>query len=546
MCVCVCVCVCDITWPVLQGLSESDTGGWRSYLGTPRIHFAGYARADTFTVNNFYRNYDIDNFHIIYEAVDLWQYADFNAKGTGAFDFYDTHVTSVCETNGVCEDNNPLVGVSVETAMSAVSGKLVGTDFENYLGDTLYGMTFGLRSYGHSAPLLSGRLPVLPFRSIARNVAVDSPFAPYHHRGSGRVESILEDVEWNNDLLEKYESLKQLRNESNGVLSVSFMTYGYVMDATSPINNTYGFIVGTLGPGSRDPPIGRRSLQSPSPVGNQNGQGQFELIGNGALVTVDFGTAMRYRYVNGDYVVDVDQLGDRLCLRTSSSDLEIGVIDLSGNWYQRTAGVQTLNPGKEVVKALQGEYLHVKRCRDNSTFLVEPQQDVRSLSTTPVFMNPGDSYAAKILVTRRGYPLSGHRLPVQVLLASKFVPKAKEQKALDALKVNGRNTIDITTDDRGEASFAIEAGNPGNPRGIIDGCPFHVRFVPEEDDLFSDSKFSVRVFDEFIVESRPTWFGEKGIYNIFKQYYYNYPVMRRVLNLVDYTSVTNPRERSVY
>ena len=523
-----------------DGISERG-----SYLDSPRIHFSGYVRADTFTVNNVYHNFDSDNFNIVNEVVEIRNYADFSPKGTGAFDFYDTYITSVCDSNEICKDDDPLVGVSVETAVSEVSGKLVGTDFENYLGDGLYGMTIGLRSCGHSIPLLSARLPTLLFRSIRNGAATSIPATPTYTRGSAQGESILEDVEWNNELLnsdKKFESLKQLKKVSNGVLSIAFVTYLYVLDSASP-KNTYGFIVGTIGPGSRNPPIGRRSLQSFSPerVGNGNGQGQFELTGNGSSVTVDFSTTMQYRYVNGEFVVDVEQSGERLCLRTSSSNQDIGVIDLSGDWYHRTAGVQTLNPRKEAVKALEEEYLHVTRCSDNSTLLVEPEQDIRSLSRTAVFMNPGDSYTVKVLATSRGYPLCGYQLPVQVLLGSSFVPNAKQQKALDALKVNGRHTINVTTDFKGEASFTIEAGNPGNPRGIIDGCSYHVRYVPEQEDLFSDRRFSVRVFDEFIGEDYPTWFGEKGVYNIFRQYYYLYPVMRHVVNLVDYNSVTNPR-----
>lgn len=525
--------------------SKEALYGRGSYLDSPRIHFAGMTRADTITGNNVYNLFDSDNFDIVDEEIPKWTYADFNNRGTGAFDFHSTHITSVCDNNEICKVDDPLVGVAVETAVSEVSGKLVGTDFENYLGDTLYGMSVGLRSPGDNVLLMSARLPILNFRSIRNGAAVNKPGTPNYSTGSASGETVLESVEWNDGLLnsdEKFKSLRQLREAANGVVSIAIVTYLYILDPNSP-NNTYGLVVGTIGPGSSRVPVGRRSFRpfSPVMVGNGNGQGQFELTGNGSSVTVDFSTTMQYRYVNGQFQVDMEGFGDKLCLRTSSSNLDVGVIDISGDWYHRTAGVQTLTPDKKTMEALEDEYLHISRCSDNLTLLVEPQQDIRSLSRTAIFMNPGDSHTVKILATSRGYPLCRCQLPVQVLLGSSYVPKEKEENVLDALKVNGQRAINITTDNNGEAMFTIEAGNPGNPRRTIDGCPYHVRFVPESEDLFSDRRFSVRVFDAFVSEDKPTWFGEKGVYNIFRQYYYLYPVMRRVVNLVDYNSVIRPR-----
>jgi hypothetical protein len=105
----------------------------------------------------------------------------------------------------------------------------------------------------------------------------------------------------------------------------------------------------------------------------------------------------------------------------------------------------------------------------------------------------------------------------------------------------------VVTGDDGVATLTIEARDPANPRGYIDGQVYGIRPALEEtlrpgsDYPFNQWDFiSLLVWDQFRADDPPTWTG--SIQPILQQYANLYPVMDRLLALADYESVCANRD----
>ena len=112
----------------------------------------------------------------------------------------------------------------------------------------------------------------------------------------------------------------------------------------------------------------------------------------------------------------------------------------------------------------------------------------------------------------------GAPLPGQPANALEFPPKVKA--------VAGRARLSIATSD------------PGNPRGYIDGQVYTVRptFYGVTPEFVNPSDtVSILLFDRVRLDGPPTWWND--VQPILQQYANLYPIMRKVLDLDDYTSV---------
>lgn len=110
-----------------------------SYLGYPRIHFAGQFRADSNTRNNDFCNYRLDK----PTNPDL-NGMDWNANGTNEFQFVHTKVTSVLYKDGTSSTTDPLVGQNIIGNLKRPIAKLV--DINNSGAHmSIFGMKFGIQ-----------------------------------------------------------------------------------------------------------------------------------------------------------------------------------------------------------------------------------------------------------------------------------------------------------------------------------------------------------------------------------------------------------------
>jgi hypothetical protein len=160
---------------------------------------------------------------------------------------------------------------------------------------------------------------------------------------------------------------------------------------------------------------------------------------------------------------------------------------------------------------------------------------------------PGDKATLSFRALRFGRPAAGETLYLR----------------LDALQVNNKQNpfnpynlptgvpasaltfpATVETDQEGRAQVTLEAHAPDHPRRFIDGQVYGVAYswAPAMWPGYNANPWnfvSVLVWDRFVAEERPTWWG--SIQPIFRQYADLYPVMGQILDLGDYQSVKKHR-----
>ena len=99
----------------------------------------------------------------------------------------------------------------------------------------------------------------------------------------------------------------------------------------------------------------------------------------------------------------------------------------------------------------------------------------------------------------------------------------------------------INTNSNGMAKLIVQAADPGNPRGYIDGQVYGLAYQlgaqpPAVGAISNPSQIlNFLVFNAYDVPEKPTWV--RDVYPIFLQYAQLYPVMRRIVDLSNFSSV---------
>ena len=105
-------------------------------MDAPRIHFAGYFRADVNTRNNNPCNFNPD--------YPLSDYDEWNYRGTNEWEFVDTKVTAVINENGEEIPDSSLLGAKIFSNENRPYAKIVDIDVD-FQVSSLYGLEFGLK-----------------------------------------------------------------------------------------------------------------------------------------------------------------------------------------------------------------------------------------------------------------------------------------------------------------------------------------------------------------------------------------------------------------
>jgi hypothetical protein len=134
-----------------------------SYLGYPRLHFAGQFQGDVPTVNNNPTHFDssqfLPSFHSYGDEDNGW----WNPNGSGAWRFLNCTVRRVIYRDGtICDDPaaDPIVGAMVNGADDQVEGKVVDLDSENQGVADIWGFRVVVRGPGCE---FKGDFKVAPF-----------------------------------------------------------------------------------------------------------------------------------------------------------------------------------------------------------------------------------------------------------------------------------------------------------------------------------------------------------------------------------------------
>ena len=232
-----------------------------SYMGYPRIHFAGQFRADPNTRNNDFCNFRPDQ----PPNPDL-NNLDWNANGTNEFEFFDSKITGVVYQDGTLSTSDPIVGHKIIDNLDGPPAKMVDPNFMYGWHTVVFGLKFGVRWNGvfperdgdiafhgnWSRNLITQYAWV---RMMCYNFHNHGPYLlqnAFHKAAQGK--TFVRDVAWGH--LGGSEALRQLREAAgDGPLDVRVSLF-YPTTNYPPYvahNASLGYVVGAIGvPGPSD------------------------------------------------------------------------------------------------------------------------------------------------------------------------------------------------------------------------------------------------------------------------------------------------------
>ncbi|MGH9279496.1 MAG: hypothetical protein ACRD12_15515, partial [Acidimicrobiales bacterium] len=528
-----------------------------SYLDPPRLHFAGTFQAAPSTVNNDPQHYDTATF----DPAD--RESSWNPRGDAVWRLLGCTVTEAVMADGSpAAGDDEVRGLAVADSDRAVSAKLVDLDPQQQLVSMIFGLEVRLVT-ADGATWLRGRFRPAPFADIwdrAKGGGGDI--------GAGAMyQSVLTDLEWG-DGAAGSPFLTELREAAAGTgrLSIKFNVDGYNLDIRSP-EFTRGRITGTIGPaGAGEPEHFVRGRQFMATVAPQSGfftpAGKINFCvasvdeGRGKVI-VDLGNALPATAPGGPMV----NLGDLSVVcplppppgQQQPRRLTVGKVRAAtytaANWLESRAGVVELPTDRSLtadeLEDVSSNDLLILRTNEQgqpALGIAESPGGVYVRADQFVFrLDAGEEAGARLYATVRGRPYAGARV-ITVFDPSQLQgggPAPDVATPVDAVEYPVR----VVTDDEGLAALPIRAGDPGTPRGYLDGQVYGLRPVLEET-IYSPAGpypfnqwtfISLLVWDAFVAEDPPTWHGSMRA--IFQQYFNLYPVMDRMLDLSSYGSV---------
>jgi len=525
-----------------------------SFLNALRVHFAGGFEAAPSTVNNFVTHFNNATFQASFQVPGSGPTSgEWNPEGDHHFTF-DCGVTTAHYGDGTAATgSDPILTLRVSDRGRLPGrnpAKIVDLDPQQQGVSMIFGLEVVIGALG-APPLLTATFAPAPFTDLW----VRGTTGKGDERLGAMYQSVLESPVWGDVSGSRF--LQELKAATNrGVLSIKFNLDGYSMARGTP-GFTKGRLVGTIGPAAPSEPRhfvrGRHfsNLQllpgSPSPWQGVNYCAGL-LDETGRKVWLDLGNALTTKPSRGP-AQNVGTLS-LVCVVPGTGQVPLGDIDYTAaNWYEQTAGVVTLPPGRTLTD------VELTAVRDNPLALVvtppggspviaASEQSDGSHLRADLFvsrLNPGETFSAQFYASRFGRPLAGATVGL-VLEPPAVTGPGDPQIGSPPDKLTFPSGT--TTDGNGKAVIVLTAGNPGNPRGYIDGQVYLVDYslngtpVPN----VSDS-LSVLVFDAFTPDEPTTWFG--SMKPIFKQYANLYPAMAAYLDLGNYDDVSANRPKLI-
>jgi hypothetical protein len=491
-----------------------------SYLGFPRLHFAGRYQADPSTVNNSPDVYDNTTFHPRFQKKP---FGGWNPDGTGSFRFRETRVTGLLDVDGTPSPTDPLLGGRLLDGDRQVSAKLVDLDAQQQLVSEIWGLRLKLTD-ATGKVVCQGNFDPASFADLwLRSSTAGDLCATY--------QSVLTDVEWFESTSPFLAQLKEATAE--GLLSIKFNIDGFQGQDESP-EFTTGRIVGSVGAYSPTEPktfvAARRLRQQPnSPLNNA----PCRLDDKSGKLFIDLGNSVPTAAAGGD-LIDVGALYLAV-LPANGAPVVLAPLDgIDANFYPRRAGITST------------------RLTDDQLELVaaNPIAVVDSAQAVLLAENPEATYLRADEFTFRLSPEQPYDTATVVFTATKFGrPAAGAEIRMTDAAGNAplKFPASVTTDDQGRAELGLTALDPGNPRGPLDGQYVSLDYTwseePPQDSLFPSPyrSLNILVHDRYDAPDSPTW--TEDVQPIFQQYANLYPVMREVFDLANYHHVVAYRDR---
>ena len=558
-----------------------------SYLHYPRLIFSGWFQTDPSTVNNDPEHFDSANFRPTYDMPSTGNTADtmngwWNPKGRAAWRFRDCAVTQVEYTDGtVCTDatKDPVVGMPINSVIDRVEGKLVDLDPEQQMVSAIWGFQVFLGPKG-SAIGFGGDYATASFADIWARFPKGQPdsfFGAFYQSVITLTEQIRNAPAAGQPASAFLQQLLAIVGDSGARLSIKFNVDGYDDDPSSP-TFTFGRITGSIGAWVEGEPVQYlpgRMLQAGNPQLNMN---TAYAVLQGNTLHLDLGNSLPTAATGGPLINQ-----GLLVLCTQDSDgtsVLIGQIAYTGDgWYTQTAGLASFPLSDAQLALVRTQPLSVVQpyaANGAVTYLSEAPGGQCVRADQFVFrFNPGasgaDSQTATLYATQYGQPLAGAQISFQLdaSIMQGFIQQVPgglpgpdvgtptdiftfidgaTGAALPAQTPagGGQPFYSLTADAQGVAQLVVQAKDPGNPRGYIDGQVYGLAYQigaqpPAVGQIQNPSQIlNFLVFDAYDLPQTPTWV--RDVQPIFLQYAQLYPVMRRIVDLSNYGSVMQHRQ----
>jgi hypothetical protein len=490
-----------------------------SYLNPLRVHFAGTFTAKPSTVNNLLQHYDNAQFAQHPE----WQQTGpggWNPGGDHSFTL-DCPVTAAYYADGTPAAAGDAVLTLRVSSRGVPAAKLVDLDPDQQGVSMIFGLSVVIGAPAPAAPLLQGSFLAAPFTDLWRR-GVGGAGDPGL---SSAYQSVLQPLTWGDVSGSRF--LQALKAAAGGgLLSIKFNVDGYHNDPNGP-SFTTGRLVGTIGPADPAEPLhfvrGRQFNDPKNPP-------QVFFLGvldeTGRKVWLDLGNALPASPAGGP-TQNIGTLG--LVCQAPGGQLSLGNINYtSAKWYENTAGVVAVPPDRqltdaELAAARANPLALIATPPGGAATVVAAEAPDGSHLRADMFvarMNPGDTFNVRFYASRFGKPLGGATIGLAV-------------QGPAALTFPANTTADAN----GNATVAIVASDPGNPRRVIDGQVYTVGYslngvaVPDPSDALS-----IHVYDAFTPDNPTTWYG--SMQPILQQYANLYPVMMQYVDLSSYQDVS--------
>ncbi|WP_447040850.1 ferritin-like domain-containing protein [Streptomyces sp. DSM 118878] len=500
-----------------------------SYLGFPRLNFAGTIQTDVATANNVPQYFDNDLFEPRYQwrmdlpdVNGLW-----NPRGPGTLRLADVSVTSVCLKDGrrlTAGRKDPVVGGRLVDDDLRTNGKMVDLDPHNQMVPEIYGWRPRLLDKDGRELLRGAYLP-----SAVEDMWPRATLPSGRPDISGAYHSVLTDLEWASELTSPF--LRALRAlTQDGMLSIK-VTMDAVEDGVEkwPDNITLGRIVGSIGPFFSGEPrrfvAGRRlrKTDDKSPLFHA----PCRVDEQSSTVFVDLGNSIPATKRGGP-LKDVGPLALAVLDEAGEPETLAPLEGIDSGFYERDAGIATAGLTRQQLALISRRRIAVVSTADPPVVLLAENADASWVHA--------DGFVFRL------HPDSPDRTASTTLHATRFGRPAKAMRLfLDAGK--GAKPLSVpdeaVTDAKGRAVVTLTGTDPGNPRKKIDGALAEVSYGPLRRRGEPDGKLSIRVFDPYRAPRRPTWL--RDVRPLFQQYANLYPVMRDVMDLGNYNHVLRHR-----
>jgi hypothetical protein len=501
-----------------------------SYLGYPRVNFAGVFQADVSTVNNTFANFDDERFIGRFQRPGgrgRW-----NPRGTGAWRVRDCKVTSVLSADGR-PAGDPATSAVVAQANDRVSAKLVDLDPAQQQVSTVFGLRLALR-FPDGREGFAGAFKPAPFTDLWARCPASPGMAGF----SASYQSVIDVEEWGDGSLSAV--LQELREATvEEKLSIKFNVDGFDPDSTSP-TFTWGRIVGSIGPYAAGEPDHFVAARLLAPVGPGPAPASCRIDEGTAVLSLDLGNSLQTE-VAGKSLIDAEVL--RLVAKPVGGEPVLLASTSSGqafydSFYKSQAAIlgAQLNPAQ--LEAARQNPLALLDVSGAVVLAEDPAGRYLRADEFVFRMSPGDTAPVSIYATSFGQFTAGVQITTRYDTSELGPPPAGVPESGLTFPQSA------TTGPDGRAQLELTASDPGNPRRFIDGQVYGVAYGWGGDESVTQGhKLNALVWSAYAAPEEPTWVAD--VQPILQQYANLYPIMRDVVDLSNYADVARRHRRSL-